>query len=817
MSTHIGGGLAIDDRRAIYQQAGLSDASARQVEAMVASAGQRDVGRGALRNVLVELQSRKNGAVRVVESHTCELIFAYECEFDPEVRGYYAQVRCPHVERHRAGRRHVSSATLDFLVFRDTRLQLVECKTLEWLEAQVNKPRTDWQIQDDRWRNSAIEPYASARDIEFVAWQPPSPAGIYLQNLQACYAVLDDAPPARRVIEAAMRRLRGRPSTIEELVHSVAGFCARTALWMLASSVAYGPWKSIRVADIGDFPLYADPVRAELADASAMSQLHVAIAQPKITDRLSLASAVDLARGRERLDRLGRMMRGEEPWTRRFRELGNQVRDGKAEGKSPLEVCLTTYQSSGNRRHRLLDDHYEACIEVLHRTWDCGKASRPIDLYFSFENECESRGIEPCGRWILDKCRRQLEPGKHALSTGGMRAYQAVRSATDPRFRSQPALGYGLVVHIDSSKFDIRLVINDNGDRVLLTATVYVAIDEASERIMAHAVIFGAARTDGLALLIRNYVSHHSTLPSVIHLDRASENKGKWLKGFCSGRIDLRRSPTGGSPWNGIAEATIKQINVQVAHRQPGSTFPDQAGRKTDGRFKSYRTAKLTMSYVHQQLCSFLYSDCAERLGIDGLSPVERARDLVEKFGNFGTPCAYDESFLYATSLPVELGKKFNRRRGIRTEDGWFTSDDLKHAVRNCVIEEVRADCERPEILYVKVGGAIVKAFHNKILSMARMDALDKQIERQFMPIARSLSRQQRAEGGRKRYTRMEYAKMRSGLEDSNLQQDVIEQPLPDPSSPNDETTIAAQVTEKGGPREWRFDDLEPFPEKDQA
>ncbi|MDR6937327.1 hypothetical protein [Luteibacter sp. 3190] len=817
MSTTIHEGLAIEDRRAIYQKAGLSDASARQVEAMVASAGERDVGRGALRNVVVELQSKKNGAVRVVESHTCELIFAYECELDPEVRGYYAQVRCPHVERHRAGRRHVSSATLDFLVFRDKRIQLVECKTLEWLEAEVRKLRTDWKVEDDRWRNSAIELYASARGIEFVAWQPPSPAGIYLQNLQACYTVLDDAPPARRVVEAAVKRIRGRPSTIEQLVTGIPGFSARTALWMLASGVAYGPWKSIGVADNADFPLYADRERAGSADRSAMIQLQQAIAQPRITDRLALASAVDLARGRERLERLGRMMRGEEPWTRRFRELDNKVREGEANGESPLEVCLTAYQRSGNRTHRLLEDHYTACSEVLHRTWNSGRTSRPLDLYFSFAIECEARGIEPCSRWLLDTHRRQLDPGNHALSTGGMRAYQTVRPATDPRFRSLPPLGYGLVVHIDSSKFDVRLVVNDNGDTVLLTAIIYVAVDGASGRVMAHALMFGAARTDGLALLIRNYVTHHGTLPSVIHLDRGSENKSKWLRGFCSGRITIRRSPTAGSPWNGLAESTIKQINVQVAHRHPGSTLPDQAGRKADGRFKSYKTAKLTMSHMHEQLCAFLYSDCATNLGVDGMSPIERAAELLKTFGNFGTPCAYDDALLYATSLPIDLRKKFNRRRGIRTEDGWFTSDELKNAVRTNVIEEVRTDCERPDIMYVKVGGRIVKAFHNKVLSMARMDALDQQIELQFLPIARRLSRQQRAEGGRKRYTRMEYAKMRSGSEESSVTRDADEQAQAAPTLPSHDATTEVKATEDSGPREWRFDDLEPFPEDTQA
>jgi putative transposase len=809
-----GRGLSSNERRAIYRAAGMSSASVSLVETMVAAAGRRDVGRGALRNVVVEFQSKKNGVAHIVESHTCELIFAYECELDPAVRGYYAQVPCPYVERLRGGRRHVSAATLDFLVFRSNKVQLVECKTLEWLGAEVKKSKTDWQHMDGCWRNIALEPYASSREIEFVAWHPPSIAGIYLQNLQACYAVAGETPPPRRVVDAAAERIRRRPSTVEELTNCIAGFSPRTALWMLATRAAYGPWWCISVSAIEEFVLFSDAAQAELANVTGMSQLDEVIAQPKISDPVCLASATDLARGRKRLERLGRMTRGEEPWSRRYRALRDQVRDGEDNGKSPLEVCLTSYHSSGNRVNRLLHAHYEACGKVLRTAWESGDVSRPLDLYFALEAECRNQGIEPCSRWLLDTMRRNLASAKRALKTSGMRGFQATRASTDPRFRSLAPIGYGAVLHVDSSKFDVRLLVKDNGDTVKLAANIYVAVDGASGRIMAHSLIFGAARTDGLALLMRDYVRRHGVLPVMIHLDRGSENKSNWLKSFCLGRISIRRSPTAGSAWNSLAEEAIKQINDQVAHRLPGSTFPDQAGRNIDGRFKSYRTAKLTMALAHKELVSFLYGDSNERLGIDGLTVSERAASLAETFGQFGTPCAFDDAFAYATSLPMQLRKKFNKRRGIRTEDGWFTSKELQEATRANPIDEVRTDCERQEVLYVKVNGTIIKAYHSAILSMARMDAMDQQIELQFKPIARRLSRLQRVNGGRKRHTRFEYSKMR--VEDESRAECNQHVDGNEAASTTSDSSMSA--SDKGPAvtlsREWRFDDLQPFPEE---
>jgi len=152
------GGLSFEDRHRFYTRIKASELSIRQIESMVTGSRTKTVGKAALRNVRVRHNSIKNGSARTVESHTCELVFAYELELDPEVLGYYVQVPCRRVQRTTAsGRNHISTAHVDFLVFRRDHVELVECKPLSWLESQLALPDSLWVKQDAVWTYS---PYA---------------------------------------------------------------------------------------------------------------------------------------------------------------------------------------------------------------------------------------------------------------------------------------------------------------------------------------------------------------------------------------------------------------------------------------------------------------------------------------------------------------------------------------------------------------------------------------------------------------------------------------------------------------------------------
>ena len=678
------GGLREYERHETYDCAGYNPFQITQLEWMVADSGTRDVGKGALRNVKVQFASAKCGAIRTLESHTCERLFAYELELDDAVKGYYAQVPCRHVVRtNERGAKHVSNATLDFLVFYQDRVELVECKTESWL--LDNQHRGEWEKLSSGWTCRPYERWANERGFSLRVWTPPDPLANYLRNLEAVYATkrLPLEPYELRIAERSLALLAARPYSLEELADAVPGFRERIALVLLANHRCYGLVTSTPITLPQHFYLYSTWEQARQVDALAFEALVKATSQPVIEDQIGRATTTDYNFARERLARLGRIESGVEKPTVRMRRLASDVKKAVSEGRSPLSACLTNYAKSGNRQARL-DATQRQCLEwVIRVQWNRGKVGTLKNLWFELEKVCNLHGAATPSIETLYRYVQQEDATKRALATGGMRAYQAVRPISDPTMRSGKAIGFGHTLHIDSSQFDSRcepcVEIDFCGDKPWF----YLGIDEAAELPMAHSLYFGRACTNGFALLLRDFVRRHGFLPSVIVVDRGPENRSLWLKAFCLEKgITLLWVPTGGSRYNGQAECAIKQVNINVAHDLPGSTEPDMKGRKVDGKFKSRKTAKLAFVTICKAFEEYLYGDLPNTPGDGDHTPIERRDEAVGRFGVMGTPQQFDDDFQIRTSIPIDFEGKATEKRGIRTGRGIFTSDDLRVLLR---------------------------------------------------------------------------------------------------------------------------------------
>ncbi len=785
------GGPSFEDRQLVYARMGLSEQGRRHIENMVLESGRRDVARAALTNVRVRHNSVKNGMSRVVESHTCELVCAYELELDPNVIGYYTQVPCRRVQRTtQHGGNHFSTAHLDFLVFRHGGVELIECKQESWLEKKGAAPGSLWIKNGSGWTHPPYADWATKHGLEFSVWVGPNPPGIYLQNLEACNAMLGTPLDGyeKETVDRALARIRSRPTTIEDLGEDIPGVDERLALWMMANAVAFGPWKSTAVNLTDRFFLYADSAQARLVDSTLLQSVVHANAQLNIQDPILAASAKDLAKARERLARLELIESGELPPSVRMTQLALRVSKAVANGQSPLSVCLTRYSKSGNRAPRLLPDQEQAIETVIAQHWNKGRVRRAKDLFHVFEKECERLGVEPSGRSRLDARRRSENPLRHALATGGFRAYHAVRPSTDPRSRSLVPLGYGQVLHIDSSDLDVRCA----PDLIKLfpaaKAKFYIGLDGATGDTMAHALIFGPARTDGLALLMRECVRRNGILPRMIHVDRGPENTSRWIEEFCEGQIGIRHSPTAGSAWNGIAENAIKQVNDQVAHLMIGSTAPDQKGRKVDGRFKSDKNARTAFTTVLDRFIEFAYGHLPNTPRADGQTPTEKKMEAIATYGVMGVPCEWNDDFLIRTSVRVLCKGKPSAQRGIRTADGYFCSHELQVVLRSHLPEQTRSDCCRPDVLYVRIAGSWLKAFHSRVQSMAMLTDAERLFEMLWTPIGRTGSRRRREDLSRIRHTRLKLAEI-AGPATSHLA--PSQQPIAEvPSEPSFERSL---------------------------
>ncbi|GLQ50058.1 transposase family protein [Dyella flava] len=750
------GGLSELDRQNVYERAGYGLPQIHQIEWMVAESGQRVVGKGALNNVRVHFASRKNGSVRILESHTCERVFAYEMELDPDVLGYYAQIPCRRIVRKgRNGAPHISSATLDFLVFRRDRVELVECKTRGWL--QKHEGDGDWVKVIDGWTCQPYEQWARERGISFHVWAPPAPVASYLRTLEAMYAVKGSTPTAEelRTAERALALLANRPYSIEELEQELAGFRERVALVLLADQRCYGLLKSTPISQGQHFYLYSVKEQAKQADGLALQGLVEASSQPVALDAITLASTSDYKATKNRLARLERIAQGLEKPTVRMSQLARTVKEALSQGRSALTACLTGYGKSGNREGRL-DPIQRQCLEwVIRVKWNRGKVTNQNGLWFELEKECERHNVKPPGRTTLRRYLCEEDKTKRALATGGMRAYQSTKPVSDPVYRSGTAIGFCHTLHIDSSQFDDRCAPIVELGFPAEKPWFYIGTDEATSCPMAHALIFGHARTDGVAILLREFVHRHGFLPSIIILDRGPENDSDWLQTFCLEKgITLLYAPTGGSRYNSQAECCIRQINISVAHELPGSTKPDMKGRSVDGKFKSRKTARLAFMTIAGAFEEYVYGDLPSTPGEDGLTPIERRDDAMEKYGVMGITQKFDDGFLIQTSVPIKFKGKATEKRGVRIDRGIFTSEALRMLLRVSQPEEVRQDCVDPSVLYVKVRSTWVKAFHSAILTIASMSTKERLFELLWGPSAKQRKRKLKLEIDRNRHHR---------------------------------------------------------------
>lgn len=228
-----------------------------------------------------------------------------------------------------------------------------------------------------------------------------------------------------------------------------------------------------------------------------------------------------------------------------------------------------------------------------------------------------------------------------------------------------------------------------------------------------------------MALLLRDIVSRHGRLPLAIVADRGSEMWSKMIIEFAAQyQITLHMRPAGAPRYGSQIENALREINANVAHCLVGSTLPDQKGRATDGRYKSYKTAKLTFRIVVDVVDKFLFETWPSRpRGAEGFSPDEK-RDMLGCFPSRGREVANNGDFLVATSVPVRWSTSSSKV--IRANRRDYGSTELAKELQNARPTDFRLDCANPSVGYAKFAGGWVRAFTNTALENAIKNELDR-------------------------------------------------------------------------------------------
>lgn len=747
-----------EERRAIYQKAGVPRDFWDSLDHMITSSPARDVGKGALDNVVGSIYSEKCKTDRRFESHTVERAYLYSLELDPSVIAYCTQVTLTNVEgTDRRGIRKVWSVTVDVLVLRENSVTIVECKSREWLQKEVLKPATKWRAQNGTWTCESHESWAAARGIRFEVFAQEPVSGLELQNLEFIYAMSRQPMTVRdeTILRRAKDILPSGPKTTIELASHVPGYTNRHTGMLLARGLAHGLIKTRSIGNEDEFVIFDGYEHARAADLAIFENIGISLAPINLSRPILTATAADIAIAIDRHRRVVDMHAGKGSVSDRTRRLARQMAAGIAAGLTAIEALLGKTRLCGNRRPRLDDEQYKAITDVVKTHWLGGRVADLSGLYFELENLCEARNIAPPSKSTLQIATTTASITSRALSLGGMRAYQSSKNITPPDLISLPPVAYGHTLHIDSSSLDNRSAPNLATAFPANKARFYIGIDGATAKPMAHALIFGPARTDGLAILIREFVSRNGFLPSLIVLDRGTENTSRWFKRFCFELgISWMYAPTGGSRYNGLAENAIGRVNGQMAHKLKGTTKPDQYGRAIDGKFKSRKNAFITFEWIAQEFKTFLYDEMANTPDDDNVTPNARAEEL-SGFGEFtGRAASLDSSMIVITSVPTDTTPRIAGGY-VRTSRGKYTSLEFQAATQGVTrVDELRSDCVDPSVMYARVKTSWYQVFNRAVLKYRQLPDLQKLWRLMMKPIDAAAARETKHEMSRARYDR---------------------------------------------------------------
>ena len=750
--------ISSDELYLHFVSQGLTTQQAKQLVQIAENSPARKVGKGALKNVKTRFQSNKCKDPRTSESHSAELLRLYELELDPQVLTFYCQVECKGIERlkERNGRQynHLSTAIIDLLVVGKESTWVEEIKTTsDLVKLHADKPQ-EWLHNDGIYSNVAHESWAKTNGISARVWSPPSPMGIYKSNLQLIVKLSDLALSSneKSAGSKAIRSLEIGPRTIYDLMNDGHGFSPRIAANLLAGQNCFGLLQSVSLADIHLFYLFADPRHASASDKQALANSLAQLQPLSDESKLTGITTNSYNHALKKLNKIRAHEAAKTKMPRRLLETHKKVLKARYSGEDELCACIPNFSMCGNRSDRLLDLQRTSLNEAIKAFWENGIVSDYDTFVFRLKQICGSRSVSLPGETTIRIALRASNIAKRALSTGGIRAYQAIRKSSDPAYRTLPPLACGYRLHMDASKLDVRCIPDISERNLLLSPVIYAGVDAKSRGGRAYSLIFGSARTDGLAILIRQYVYRFGELPREVLADRGSEMTANWLEGFCDLKgMDLSHAPTAGHTFNSPAENFIGRINSQLSHRLAGSTRPDQAGRAVDGAFRSRATARLQFASISSAIGEFVSDD------LENSGPQLIEQESLALFGKVGIPQAFDEMFLIDTSPTIKLCA-VDLRRGIRLVEGNFVSNELLRLARTEKAREMRLDCVDPTRLYVRFDSRWVVCRSSDAQRFASLPEADKLFFGMYAPQLREEMKDIKTKSKAETLTRVERA-----------------------------------------------------------
>lgn len=648
-------------------------------------------------NITCRFPSRKMGVVIQAESRTLELPSIYLKEFEEGVIGYWDQpYHRPNLVYKSKDRVVRTSVTLDFFVISNDFIGFEECKPVEAIHKELNKPsqRYKFNDHDGSFVMPPLEEYLEGTGLGHRLFTDRQVNKGYVENLAFLYDFLDEPVSIQ---DKQLWSIAGQISDVSGgidllgLERSVKGLTRRSFFTAVAHKALYVDLFEQDLRTPERLQVYANAGRVESVaenhmlvevDAAKMSG-----APRDMEEALNrFAQIKSILEGKPIADvasHCGASIRTLQRW------LGAYRKDGLA-GLEPKNHKKGNYNSK-------LDGRVEKFIEkALKEIYETNEAKTPAHVYGLISDSCKASGLRPPSREAFyARLDAEADRKKIKIREGAKRAYQ---------FTAYEGLGDGAEYafravtrflercHIDHTQADIQLI-SDEGAK-LEKPWLTVITDEFTGFVLAIYLSFQKPNTVAVMAVIRLMVFKHGFFPEAIVVDGGKEFESIYFETLMARRkcnIFSRK----GKPRSGAAvERTYGTINTVLLDNLSGSNKLAKNIRQVSATHNPKNLAIWSAVDFYHGLLAFIDEWNSKSAKSGGLSPLELKSKSIERFGicrNRGIK--YDHDFVMDTMpAPKRPTVSLRRNQKIQVNRVAYWHGCLRTVPRAGITADVRYD-----------------------------------------------------------------------------------------------------------------------------
>lgn len=690
----------------------------------------RMVGTHARKNIISFPYSEKVGVTLSTESRTAEGGFFKLCEYDPDVILFLDQVEPVTIQTtDRNGKRCTTSYTADFLVFRQSSLEVVEVKTADEVEELIKTKSDSWvRLEDGTVEFLPAKRAFKEMGIPFRVFVYDSAMRFFVSNITVllwsrgydvdchlkesdiaaafdqsyCLTLADlkdhlelkDSTPLIQLVDKGQLFIDMKRSLLSQPRGCVV---ARSIIFLeMGSSSVY------------DSHLFHDDLGSVLATSIFPSEKEASRALEKIQ---RLESGVS--------DRSTRR------WIKKIRE-------GDKLGLTPFQSLISDYKNCGNRRRRLFVDVEKFLLGYLENQHP---SFLGISIYRSYiRYRCDAKVAhplhEPVSRKTFYERILKSDPQHFALTRGGVRAANAVAPPTDPEKRSITAQCAWEVAMVDHYLADIELVFFSNQAQIfVIRPWITAMVDAFSKEVIAVSISFKSPSRTSCAKVMRDCVRRHGKLPRELIVDRGSEFKSVFFASLIANyKMTLTFRPAGNPRYGSEVERLFGEFRTVWLSQLPGNRADKREVRSADGKTSPKNSATFQPYEFYKALLSFCESRGARCRGVSAESTAVAFENSQGEMPFIPIKVAYDASFLLATSVDSK-SYKVDFQRGLHISGVWYWSPKISLVRGRLSSLEVRVDPENPHVVYALLVDVWEPCYSSGFNSFSAKDHVSQLVE----------------------------------------------------------------------------------------